>query len=228
MIHQFDSSHTQEFMISDIIHVAHLYTNKDAQCMDIDLSFTIAKDGILYFTPIIMGTGHCTITLTFILEENAQAFIKGAYALADSQRCNIITRQYHLGKNSTSNLTINGIAKDVSIIDYRGMIRIEQSAAGTHAHQENKTILFSPTARATSIPSIEVLNHEVSCAHGSAVGPLDADHILYARTRGLTEVEAKKMMVRSIFIQMLDKISQWDCKQKLVNKLTNRIIGECI
>lgn len=175
-----------------------------------------------------MGTRACKITLTFILEENAQAFIKGAYALTGSQRCDLITRQYHLGKNSTSNLAINGIAKDDAIIDYRGMIRIEQAASGTCAHQENKTILFSPTARATSIPSIEVLNHEVSCAHGSAIGPLDADHVLYARARGLTEVESKKMMVRSMFMQMLDQISHGDCKEKLVNKLTKRIIGECI
>lgn len=226
MIHRFDACHTQEYTILNAAHLVHVYEGNGAECLEIDLTFVVAKDGILHFTPIIMGASSYNITLTFVLEENAQALIKGAYALADSQRCMINTRQYHLGKNGTSNLSINGVVAGNAFADYRGMIRIEQTAPGTCAHQENKTILFGSSARATSIPSIEVLNHDVSCAHGSAIGPLDKEQILYACARGIQQIDAKKMIVRSFFGQMLDKINQPDQKEQLVNQLTNRIMGE--
>lgn len=222
MIQHIHSNFTHEYMVPDVLHMVHVYHSAPNEHLEINLSFTV--QGNLEFTPIIFGAGSYTITLTFILEESAEALIRGAYALADSQRCDLITRQYHRGKNSTSDLALNGIAKDTSMVDYRGMIRIEKSAVSTHAHQENKTILFDSAARATSIPSIEVLNHDVSCAHASAIGPLDMDHILYARARGITESDAKKIMVRSIFGQMLAKINAYD-KEQLVTQLTNRIIG---
>lgn len=223
MIHYIKRNLVQEFTILDATQLVHVYQSVEGENLEINLTFNVV--GSLGFTPVILGNGSCNITFTFILEDDAQATIIGTYALAHNQHCTLITRQYHLGKNSISNLAINGIAKGTAIIDYRGMIRIEKSAAGTQAHQENKTILFSSTARATSIPSIEVLNHEVSCAHGSAIGPLDKDHILYAQARGIDEVDAKKMMVRSIFDQMLAHINQQE-KEQMVTQLTNRIIGE--
>ncbi|CAN5168357.1 hypothetical protein BH09DEP1_BH09DEP1_3310 [soil metagenome] len=226
MIDYIGTNFTHEYAISDSVQIVHVYESSQSSCLEIDLIFTVLKKGNLEFTPIIFGDGSYQITLTFVLEEDAQAHIKGAYALAQNQRCELITRQYHLGKNSTSNLAINGIAKDTAVTDYRGMIRIEKSAPGTKAHQENKTILFGALARATSIPSIEVLNHEVACAHGSAIGPLDRDHIRYAQARGIDESNAKKMMVRSIFWQMLNRINQPEPREQLANQLTNRIIGE--
>lgn len=225
MINHIKENYTYKYFIADAMNLVHVYQSAQGESLEIDLSFTVAKNEMLNFTPVIMGSGSYKITLTFILEENAQAFVQGAYALAHDQRCLLVTRQYHLGRNSTSNLAINGIAKDHSVTDYRGMIRIEKDAAGTHAHQENKTILFSPAARATSVPSIEVLNHEVSCAHGSAVGPLDAEHLLYARARGLAEADARKMIVRSIFMEMLAKIPSDEKRTYLVQQLVSRIIN---
>lgn len=225
MINHIEKNYAHEYSIIRETDLVHVYESKKDECLEIDLSFAIAKNEMLNFTPVIMGSGSYKITLTFILEENAQAFVQGAYALAHDQRCLLVTRQYHLGRNSTSNLAINGIAKDHSVTDYRGMIRIEKDAAGTHAHQENKTILFSPSARATSVPSIEVLNHDVSCAHGSAVGPLDAEHLLYARARGLAEADARKMIVRSIFMEMLAKIPDSYEKESLIQRLLTQIIN---
>lgn len=226
MIQRIEKNYIREYSITNVTNVVHVYHAAQNECLEIDLTFTVA--GNLEFTPVILGDGSYNITFTFILEDTAQATISGAYALAQSQRCNLITRQYHLGKNSSSNLAINGIAKDTAFTDYRGMIRIEKTATGTQAHQENKTILLGATARAISIPSIEVLNHEVACAHGSAIGPLDAQQLLYARARGMTLADAKKMLVRSIFSQMLDKVNQPEDKEQLINQLAHRIIGESI
>lgn len=224
MIHHIDTNMAGEYPVSDTTALVHVYESKPGQLLEIDITYQLNKHSVLEFTPIFMGHGSYKICYTFILDQNAQATVKGAYAFKDVQQCRISTRQYHLGKDSISNLAINGIVKDNAVTDYRGMIRIEKMAAGTQAHQENKTMLIGPFARASSIPSIEVLNHDVSCAHGSAIGPLDPDHIRYCQARGMPQSAAKKMLVRSFFAHMLDTIHDVEQKERLVDCLTNRII----
>lgn len=221
-----DKNFSHEYQINDSTRLVQVYQSAQDECLEIDLSFTVLKDANLEFTPIILGFGSYKITLTFFLEENAQAKIKGAYALAGTQQCAINTYQYHVGKDATSNLSLHGIASQQALADYRGMIRIEQKASGTSATQENKTILLGDRARATSIPSIEVLNHDVSCAHGSAIGPLDRTHILYAQSRGMNVHQAQKMIVHSFFAQMLDMLSADNQKDLLLEHLVSRVIRQ--
>lgn len=224
MIYHIDTPISATYSICDAVQLVHVYESKAGELLDIDITLAVNKNSMLEFSPIIMGHGSYRMSFTFILEDHAQALIKGAYSLVHDQQCHITTRQYHVGKDSVSNLAINGIAKECAVSDYRGMIRIEKMATGTQAHQENKTMLLGSQARATSIPSIEVLNHDVSCAHGSAIGPLDVEHIRYCQARGIAEATAKKMMVRSFFATMLDTIKQAEDKQRLVDSLTNRMI----
>ena len=49
------------------------------------------------------------------------------------------------------------------------------------------------------MPQLEIWADDVKCAHGSAVGPLDENQIFYLQTRGLSEKDAKKMLLFSFF-----------------------------
>ena len=68
MIHHFNADHRYEYTIENVAQVVHVYENAEHECMEIDLTFVVAKEGRLKFTPIILGTRSYKITLTFMIE----------------------------------------------------------------------------------------------------------------------------------------------------------------
>lgn len=189
-------------------------------------SFTLHADARLLFVPLICGGKELALSCTITLEEGAQATIKGAYAATGSQHYTITTRQEHRGKNSRSDLMFYGIASGQALVTYEGTIEITQDAGGTQAQQENKTILCSQKARAISVPSLEIATNQVQCGHGSAIGPLNKEHMLYLQSRGISADVAKKMVLSGFFYQLFQDSGLIDRVDGVVKKLIMSVHAE--
>lgn len=149
-------------------------------------------------TYFLMLTNSCSISLhlkIILSGEHAQAHVNGLYLLADSQQVSITTEQIHRARATQSMLHINGALTDHAFVSYAGMIHIAEQATHAQAGQENKNIILSDDARAQSVPSLEVLTHEVQCGHGTAVGRFDEQQLWYMQSRGLSEQYAKKLLL---------------------------------
>ena len=169
-----------------------------------DIRFILGQGSSLHYMPIMSGSGKSDISITITLADNAHAKVNGIYALNEQQQCSIQTRQYHHGIDSSSSLIINGSASDQSVLTYNGIIAVEKSASRTSASQENKTILFGDqAARAVSVPSLEVQTNDVQCAHGSAIGMLNVEHLRYAQSRGMDIEQAQRLLLTSFFAATL-------------------------
>jgi Fe-S cluster assembly protein SufD len=138
-----------------------------------------------------------------MLGERASACVQGAYVLAGDQQLELSCVQLHQAPNAESNLVLKGALAGKAHATYTGTIRIEQCASGSNASQENKNILLSEHARALSVPNLEALTNDVRCAHGSAVGQLDAEQIWYMQTRGIPHAQAKKLLLQGFFADIV-------------------------
>jgi SUF system FeS cluster assembly, SufBD len=138
-----------------------------------------------------------------ICGNNSKVTILSLCALAQQQSVIIKTKQVHCGKNSQSKLLLQGLISDQGRLTYDGIIRIEKDACATYALQNNKNILLSSKATAISIPNIEVLNHDVQCYHGAAIGKFDRQQMQYMQCRGLSELIIKQLLVQELFEQVL-------------------------
>ena len=72
---------------------------------------------------------------------------------------------------------------------------VSAAATDTDAVQQNRNLLLSESAVANSRPQLEIFTDQVKCAHGATVGQLDADAVYYLRSRGLSEEEARNMLI---------------------------------
>src|SRR4029077_6031871 len=108
----------------------------------------------------------------------------------------IMSEQHHTAPNTTSTVTINGCLTERAHALYHGRIHITPAAQGSTAQQRNHTLIASDTAHAVSTPSLEALAHQVHCVHASAVGTLDAQALAYLVMRGLTEAQARILLLR--------------------------------
>ncbi len=138
-----------------------------------------------------------------ICGDSSNINILGMCALSEQQSVTITSKQIHCGKDCQSKFILQGLMSDHARLTYNGTIRIEEDACGTYALQNNKNILLSSTASAISIPNIEVLNHDVQCYHGAAVGKFDLKQMQYMQCRGLNELIIKQLLVQELFAQVL-------------------------
>ena len=88
---------------------------------------------------------------------------------------------------------------------YYGTIHVQRGAVGTDAYQQNRNLLLSPGARADTNPQLEIETDDVRCSHGATVGPIDEEQLFYLTSRGMTEEEAKALIVRG-FIEPIAKL----------------------
>lgn len=147
---------------------------------------------------------------------SSRATINGVYALDFDQKVSIKTFQNHIGEMAKSELLLKGMLKGRAQAFYEGLIFIGPEARKTQASQENKNILLSKQAQVISIPSIKVLQHDVQCSHGSAIGRFEKEQLWYLQSKGLEEVKAHKLLISSFFASVIENFKDKDLLEEAI------------
>lgn len=137
--------------------------------------------------------------------EGANSLIRGI-ALGDAeQHFDFVTLQDHIGPKTTSDVEIKSALAGASRSVYYGITRVETTAGGAAANQENRNLLLSDHAKADSDPVLEILTSDViRCGHGATVGPVDQEALFYLQSRGIDMRGALKLLVAGFFASVLD------------------------
>ena len=84
---------------------------------------------------------------------------------------------------------------------------IRAEAEGTDTYELNRNLLLTDGARADSVPNLEIETGEiVGAGHASATGRFDDEQLFYLQARGIPEDEARRLVVRGFFADVLDQI----------------------
>jgi Fe-S cluster assembly protein SufD len=97
-----------------------------------------------------------------------------------------------------------------------GDVVIRAAATGTETYEINRNLLLTDGARADSVPNLEIETGEVvSAGHASATGRFDDEQLFYLMARGITEDEARKLVVGGFFAELLNKIPVEELRDRL-------------
>jgi len=144
------------------------------------------------------------------------------------------------GQHQEHRLLVDHAVPDCrSRVAYRGALRGEQAhtvwvgdvliraeATGTDTYEINRNLLLSDGARADSIPNLEIETGEVAGAgHASATGRFDDEHLFYLMARGIPEAEARKLVVRGFFAELLAKIPVVELRERLGDAIEARLVA---
>jgi Fe-S cluster assembly protein SufD len=144
---------------------------------------------------------------TALCGERASAQVNGVMFTTGKQHLAYFTRQDHQAPNTTSDLLYKGGLTGKSRTVWKGMIRVEPDAQKTDAYQKNDSLILSNTARADSIPGLEIEANDVRCTHGATAGQVDPEMIFYSQARGIPAETAKRLVVEGFFSNVYDRIS---------------------
>lgn len=125
-------------------------------------------------------------------------FNLGAAQLAGGeQTVEIVTDVLHAQPDATSRQVVRSVAGGTATANYLGKVRVAKGADGTDGEQSVRAMLLDRTATANARPELEIFADDVKCAHGCAVGELDANSLFYMAQRGLPPAAAKKLMLQA-------------------------------
>jgi Fe-S cluster assembly protein SufD len=153
----------------------------------------------------------------------ASAEMKALFFGSGHQFFDFHTLQQHQVGSTTSDLLFKGALRDEARSVYAGLIRIEPNATRSNAYQANRNLLLSKTAKANSIPMLEILNNDVRCTHGATVAPVDPEHLFYLESRGIPAGTAERMIVHGFFGEVLDRIPVQQARDLVEQELVARI-----
>jgi Fe-S cluster assembly protein SufD len=177
---------------------------------------SVGRDSQLQWTVAAMGSRFAQVDQRVeLVEPGARSQVNGVMFTQDRQHLVYNTLQHHIAPNCISDFLYKSVLQDSSRTVWRGMIKVSQGAQKTDGYQRNDNLLLSDTARADSIPGLEINADDVRCTHGSTSGRVDEELIFYAQSRGFTRSEAIRMIVTGFFQQIFDRITIQSVREAL-------------
>ena len=111
-----------------------------------------------------------------------------------------------IGKDTLCEMHTAGVLTGSADKILRGTVDFRRGAKRGVGHESEDVLLFSPTARNRTAPLILCGEEEVEGQHAASVGRLDESKLYYLRSRGLSESQARRLMVDARFAPAIEKI----------------------
>jgi len=103
-------------------------------------------------------------------------------------------------------------------------VLIRAEAEGTETFELNRNLVLTDGARADSVPNLEIETGEiVGAGHASATGRFDDEQVFYLRARGIPEDQARRLIVRGFFGELIQKIAVADVRDRLTNAIEQEL-----
>ena len=184
----------------------------------------VGRNGELQWIQTLLG-GRMEKTNSYyrMTGPGAQVFVHGFMFGDERQHFDMHTLQQHQSDHCTSDLLIKGCLKDRARSVYQGLIQVAEGAQRTDAYQANRNLLLSDTARADSIPGLEILANDVRCTHGATIGTVDEEQMYYLKARGLRPYEAQRLIVEGFFAPVIDRIPLESVREQLRDIIQTKI-----
>jgi Fe-S cluster assembly protein SufD len=166
-----------------------------------DLHVTIAPWASYDLRVLNAGAAYGRLALTVTLGEGARFELGAAQLGRGAETLEIVTEVRHAAPNAVSRQVIRSVLSGYSTGTYLGKVSVARGADGSDAGQSVRAMLLDRTATANAKPELEIFADDVKCAHGCAVGELDAAALFYMASRGLPPPEAKKLMLQAFIAE---------------------------
>ena len=105
-----------------------------------------------------------------------------------------------------------------------GDVLIRAVAEGTDTYELNRNLLLTDGARADSVPNLEIETGEiVGAGHASTTGRFDDEQLFYLMSRGITLENARRLVVRGFFNEIITEIGNEEVQERLMERIDGEL-----
>lgn len=197
-LHVADGGRLRYLSVQNLDHAADFVIHQRAR---------LARDATCRIGEVGLGASLGRLDLGVSLEgDGCSSEVVGLYFGEGTQTLDYRMVITHVGRNTTSDVFLKGAVEDRAQSVFTGLLRIEKGAQRTSTFETNRNLVLSESAKAHSVPNLEILCDDVVCGHGSSVGPLEDEHLYYLQSRGLSRERAERLLVRGFFREVIDRL----------------------
>jgi Fe-S cluster assembly protein SufD len=193
---------------------------------------TLGKDSVLRHVAVTLGGElvRATATVRFTAP-GGDAELLGLYFADDGQHLESRLLVDHSQPNCRSNVLYKGALQgdpessrpDAHTV-WIGDVLIRAEAEGTDTYEANRNLVLTDGARADSVPNLEIETGEIAGAgHASATGRFDDEQLFYLRARGIPEDQARRLVVRGFFGEIISKIAVPGVRDRLTDAIEHEL-----
>lgn len=173
---------------------------------------------------ITLGGALVRNNLNMIMEsEHGESHMYGLYLLDGKTLADNHTIVDNVKPHCFSNELYKGIMDGESTGVFNGKIFVRKDAQKTNAYQSNKNILVSDKASANTKPQLEIFADDVKCSHGCTIGRLDEEALFYLRARGISEKNAKSLLLHAFAVDILEHIKLEPLREHVDRMISERL-----
>ncbi|HPC26567.1 MAG TPA: Fe-S cluster assembly protein SufD [Paludibacteraceae bacterium] len=158
--------------------------------------------------------------------EFCETLLTGMVIGDKTQTVDNFTSIVHKKPNSQSNELFKYILDENSKGAFSGKIYVAPHAQKTFAYQNNRNILLSKNARMRSKPQLEIYADDVKCSHGATIGQLDELAKFYMQSRGISEAEARFLLMFAFTNDVIENIKIEALKGRMRLLIEKRLRGK--
>ncbi len=130
-----------------------------------------------------------------LVGKNARADFTGVTFAGGGQNLDTGAKMVHLAPNTTSLITTKSISKGSGVSTYRSAVYIDKKAEGAKASVSCQSLMLDSKSRSDTIPAMEIHTDNCDVGHEAKIGRISSDAIFYLMSRGISEDEARSMIV---------------------------------
>ncbi|NLK44615.1 MAG: Fe-S cluster assembly protein SufD [Tissierellia bacterium] len=162
---------------------------------------------------------------TFLEEEASESNLSSIYLGDGNRKMDLSYSMIHKGPRSISNIETRGALMDNSKKVFRGNLDFKKGARLSKGAEEEYVLLLDPTVKSDSIPALLCEEDDVQGEHAASAGQISESQLFYLMSRGLSEREAKKLIIEGAFRPIIDRIPLEGLKQIIDSEIERRLMN---
>ena len=158
-----------------------------------------------------------------VIGNKARADLNSIYLGTENQVFDINYIAELFGQKTETNIEVQGALKDEAKKNFKGTIDFKKGSKKAKGNENEFCMLLSDKACSKALPMLLCTEEDVEGNHSSAAGKINDDVLFYIMSRGFSEKDAMKLVVKSKFNKILETIKDEELKEKIIKEIDRRL-----
>jgi len=214
--------YAKENSIINIIKLQRM--NNLSNNFDSNIAF-VNGNGSVNWISVEIGSSFSSSNYTTFLEGDAsESNLSSVYLGDGTRKMDLEYSMIHKGPRSNSSIQTKGVLMDEAKKVFRGNLDFKRGARLSRGVEEEYVLLLDPRVKSETIPALLCEEDDVQGEHAASAGQIDKNRLFYLMSRGLSEKEAKKLIILASFRPVIDKIPSEDLRKVINDEIERRLV----